>query len=451
MKTYSQIAEAMTKRMEYAQAIEYLLKADQHAAKNDCFGQRFTINYRMAEIYSKMGLQEKGKEYWKIAHLLSNKVDHTHYLIFTNRYKGRCLESNNQYNLSIPYRLHNISYFKKKTYINGVDKYEYALEYSWLVYDYLKSNQLDEAKKSIAEMEVCLKQVPAGKSKPLWASYYLYQGMICAEENNNQQALEWFDRAKKEAWKTSYIEFVKIITQEEIRYTIGSMGKANFKIYQSLEKKNIKEIEKLNKRLIPYKTDVLVPNNKIKIWKGVLVLQIVFTVILFVFKEKAKKKFNRPQREVVKLILKNDIRVVQNSKAEEVPLAKQGNGHGMISKSKESELLQILIKFEQGSAFTARNFTISNLATILNTNTKYIHYLLKVHRNKNFNGYINGLKINYIIRQLNENPKYLHYKISYLSEMGGFSSQSRFAFIFKKEIGLSPSEYIGERLNKKKV
>ncbi|WP_413785705.1 helix-turn-helix domain-containing protein [Elizabethkingia sp. HX XZB] len=114
----------------------------------------------------------------------------------------------------------------------------------------------------------------------------------------------------------------------------------------------------------------------------------------------------------------------------------------LISQKRENELLQKLEKFENSTEYLSRNFTISNLASILDTNTKYIHAILKSHKSKNFSSYINKLKINYIITKLYEYPEYLNYKISYLANIGGFSSHSHFTQVFKKEATISPSEFI---------
>ncbi|WP_165835386.1 AraC family transcriptional regulator [Chryseobacterium viscerum] len=123
----------------------------------------------------------------------------------------------------------------------------------------------------------------------------------------------------------------------------------------------------------------------------------------------------------------------------------------LISDEKENELVLKLARFENGTAFTEKGFTQSNLATILETNTKYLIYILKRHRDKNFNDYVNGLKINFIVDKIYNHPEYLNYKISYLSEICGFSSQSRFTNIFKKEQGMSPSEFIAQLSKKRKV
>jgi len=85
---------------------------------------------------------------------------------------------------------------------------------------------------------------------------------------------------------------------------------------------------------------------------------------------------------------------------------------------------------------------MAKMAALMDSNAMHINYVLQKYRGKTFTDYINELKINYIVRLLINNPQYLNYKISYLSDIAGFSNHSRFTQIFKKELGVSPSEFI---------
>jgi len=105
-------------------------------------------------------------------------------------------------------------------------------------------------------------------------------------------------------------------------------------------------------------------------------------------------------------------------------------------------ILAKLEKFEKSQKFTKKDLSLTSLATDLNTNTRYLSEIIKQYKENNYNNYINGLRINYIINKLYENPIYREYKISYLAEACGFSSREVFAVIFKKETGVSPSYFI---------
>ena len=64
------------------------------------------------------------------------------------------------------------------------------------------------------------------------------------------------------------------------------------------------------------------------------------------------------------------------------------------------------------------------------------------HKGKNFNVYINELRINYIVSKLKTNPMYLNYKVSYLADECGFSSHSSFSTVFKNCTGIKPNVFI---------
>ncbi|QDO93275.1 helix-turn-helix domain-containing protein [Formosa sediminum] len=112
------------------------------------------------------------------------------------------------------------------------------------------------------------------------------------------------------------------------------------------------------------------------------------------------------------------------------------------SSSTESKLLKSLEAFEQSNEFLNNEISLPNLVTRLNTNEKYLRQVLKVHKNTDYNAYINKLRIQYIIEKLNTDKNYLNYKISFLAKESGFSSHSKFSTNFKKYSNFSPSDYI---------
>lgn len=113
-----------------------------------------------------------------------------------------------------------------------------------------------------------------------------------------------------------------------------------------------------------------------------------------------------------------------------------------ISIETEDKLMKKLVSFEENEKFLKSDIRLSSLAHQLKTNTKYLSILIKKRDNQNFTGYINQLRIRYIINKLRTDPKYLEYKISYLAEESGYSSTQVFVIAFKKETGHTPSQYI---------
>ena len=114
----------------------------------------------------------------------------------------------------------------------------------------------------------------------------------------------------------------------------------------------------------------------------------------------------------------------------------------VISEKTENILLKKLEDFEKTEDFISSEISLQNLAKKLETNTKYLSEAINTHKQKNFNAYINELRINYIIGKLRDKPIYRSYKIKYLAEESGFSTHSAFAAVFKSVTGMSPANYI---------
>ncbi|UTX49042.1 tetratricopeptide repeat protein [Chryseobacterium sp. MA9] len=116
----------------------------------------------------------------------------------------------------------------------------------------------------------------------------------------------------------------------------------------------------------------------------------------------------------------------------------------IIKNNTVDNILSKLKKIENSQKFIKKDFTLTFLASELNTNPRYLSEIIKQHKGKSYNNYINGLRIGYITNKLYKNPVYREYKISYLAEECGFTSREVFAVIFKKETGMTPSYFISQ-------
>ncbi|WP_300672518.1 helix-turn-helix transcriptional regulator [Soonwooa sp.] len=127
----------------------------------------------------------------------------------------------------------------------------------------------------------------------------------------------------------------------------------------------------------------------------------------------------------------------QEIEKEEVLVKKQ-----TISNELETIILQKLCRFERGNKYTNPSISLASLAGLLGTNTQYLSEIINKHKGKNFNAYINELRINNIIKRLVEDKRLANYKISSLAEEAGFSSHSLFSKVFKQVANMSPSEFV---------
>lgn len=117
-------------------------------------------------------------------------------------------------------------------------------------------------------------------------------------------------------------------------------------------------------------------------------------------------------------------------------------GATQVSKSTQDDILTKLEKFESQKGFLNANLSLAQLAHKMNTNTKYLSTTIKEQKGKNYNNYINGLRVDYIVSKLYNENRFREYSVEGLAEEAGFSSREVFSKIFKKETGLTPFQFI---------
>lgn len=165
-------------------------------------------------------------------------------------------------------------------------------------------------------------------------------------------------------------------------------------------------------------------------------LVLIFCLFLYLYR-KSKRNSERKYKELIEKMKNHEATISHN-------FIETGSEKGVRKTAQIIDdtlmtLLNKLDEFERSSKFLNKNISLASLATDLETNTTYLSQIINNHKNKNFNNYINALRIEYIIKELYNNPIYRKYKTTALAEISGFSSREVFTSTFKKETGMSPS------------
>lgn len=169
--------------------------------------------------------------------------------------------------------------------------------------------------------------------------------------------------------------------------------------------------------------------NSVFIIIGLIILLLI-PIIYYYFKTKSDyKKY---------LDVINDINTHQTKSVDEDIKEKQI----LIPEKAEQILLKKLAKFEESENYLNHKISLTTLAKQLETNTKYLSEVINKNKGKNFNSYINDLRINYILIKLKTEQKYRNYKVTSLAEECGYASHSTFVAAFRSVTGLSPASFI---------
>ncbi len=108
---------------------------------------------------------------------------------------------------------------------------------------------------------------------------------------------------------------------------------------------------------------------------------------------------------------------------------------------------KILIYIEKEKPYCDSDFNISQLATAVESNVKYVSKAIKINKGVNFNLFINTYRINMIKEMLNKDHDSKNSNIRQIYVSCGFKHQSTFNKVFKQMEGITPSEYIKEHIS----
>ncbi|MBC8592829.1 tetratricopeptide repeat protein [Oscillospiraceae bacterium N12] len=110
-------------------------------------------------------------------------------------------------------------------------------------------------------------------------------------------------------------------------------------------------------------------------------------------------------------------------------------------KQKQALAENIRYIMENTDAFCKDDFTLEKLASMVNSNYKYVSQVINETYQKNFSNFINEYRIQEARIRLMDTTHYGNYTIQAIAESVGYKSQSTFINAFRKITGIPPSIY----------
>lgn len=456
-KSYLYISVGHYLKGNFSKSIFYAKKADLLFLKNHKEKEHFITNYYLSLAYYKCGVMHEATQSLNEAEKTAIRHNDPFLNAMTQKLKAILLENEKKYTEAIPYRTFCNSYFQ-----TGLDKNfppnvmsEFAFSKCYLAFDYLMIGDIEKAKKEISIFESSSDNSEISNELD-WRTeiYYVCKAFIAAKENDKTLAAIFFDKAIDITRKSKMDERLAILLEQRLKLNIDASEKREQLFAEFLKSKDHfrKESNKVINQEISRQDLNLIHQRE---YKYIFILVAVFLSLgVLIFKRRKRKKQKAYFEEIIEELENNketSNSVIDEEEKNEETLSECADSKPhIISEATKTDLLKKLEKFEKGKAFTAKNFTLSNFVSILDTNTKYINSILKEHHGKTFNEYINDLRIKYILEYLHENPESLKYKLSHLSDLGGFSSHSYFTKVFTQKNKISPSKFIASLKEKNK-
>lgn len=443
------LAVSYFKSNDLKKSTELLFKAKEYAEKTDDYALIARMNGSIAHQYIQLNLNDKAKFYLDNAIKQINKLpesdkkkllktlsyleignidfDEENYQKASEYYKKSLREielvKNPDEQAIYHHRrsLYNIgnSYYYIKNdsaeiYLNKAlaIKSNYNEEINYFIYNALSQVYASrkEYQRAIDTLKIVLKHKNDLDTRLLSDVYY----------NLSQDYKALNDQSQYSLYNEEFIKLNRSIRESEMK-AISSAINAEQKDYKDA----ISDADSSKKNIVIIST--------------AFVLVLAGAIIFLLYRRKKEKKVF----ENIIHKLESD-KIISNETKLEPAVEIQKDSAVQIPNSVEQDLLEKLQKFEESEKFTNSKLTIASLALQLKTNTSYLSEVINKYKGKNFNTYINELRIAYICQKIYNHKEYQNYKISYLAEECGFASHSSFATVFRNITGISPSVFIRE-------
>lgn len=453
------ISQAYAMKGDYVQSVSTSIQKEDFQQKNLSYFMQVFGDYNLAEQYQNLDLYNQSKKI--ITHLLSDqrllKSNDPRLRITTAKlYQLQALNFgiNREYKAALQYLNKSDKYTNNSNEENTITKIENKIFRSTYL---IKLNRLEESKKLIDSLIYSLEKYKdrpflLGLAYETLSRYYFlkqdYKTSIAKSETALSQIVNLpFNSLKIKIYESLSRNYFTL--HDNVKYHQYNKLYTDLKTHEdSNTKEGIRYIVKLVETNLNKNIEFQKQSYSQSFWILTLILSFLILgllIYLLIIKNKnrdLKKQFDffeKQRRQKQKIA--SSLPAIKTIPAVEKNAEKDSN---KISKEKEEEILQKLEEFEQSDRFLNKNMSLSLLSSQMEINTKYLSEVINNSKEKNFNGYINELRINHIAHLLRTNPTFLNYKVSYLAEYSGFSSHSTFTTIFKSVTGMSPNAYIQE-------
>ncbi|AXT51768.1 helix-turn-helix domain-containing protein [Aquimarina sp. BL5] len=283
----------------------------------------------------------------------------------------------------------NINYFMASCYYQQ-QKYNQAITYAHKSIDVLKES--DKNKEPVIQLHLLVANCYRAKKE-------------------YEQALFWND------------EYVRLNKYYQI-----NKDKTVHKIYK-------KETRQLESQIDILQSEMIADSRTKYITNGILIticlLLVSMTGVYFRKQQKSKNKFVQLVEKIDQLEAK---KMIKSSKVSTKELS--------IDDQKVSTILQKLEKLEAQEYFLKSDCNLRGMAKKVKSNATYLSKIISTYKMKNFNEYINDLRIEYVLKRLKEDKKFRSFSIKSIAMEIGYKSDNSFTKHFRAKTGINPSYYI---------
>lgn len=234
------------------------------------------------------------------------------------------------------------------------------------------------------------------------------------------------DTSRANLYRSLYLEKMEDLHNAQLS-NIGEM-----KYISQLRK------EETNAREIAYKNRSL---RAMLIAMGIVLITIALATILILRKNRQLSNRNRTLFEKYGLLLEAETRQKE---------AKYTRSN-LDDTRKENLIGSIREVMEDSEEICHESFSLKDLARIVDSNTTYVSQVINEKYGITFSTLLGNARVRLVCKRISEGTDYSHLTIEGVANSVGFKSRTAFINAFKREVGLTPSQYIKMAMTEKKT
>lgn len=417
------------------ESIKIAIIAEQIASSNKYYDWHARILGFLSTQYREIGLLKRGRTFLKKGLTLADKIENKEIGI---QFKALCYQESAFYDMEEGNYSSSLYTLKKSDSLfnlltDSPTKFYFLLQNEQLIAKNLF--EIGNYNLSLHHYHKTEKLIKLSKSENsvLHGLVYNGKGEVYLKVKKLDSVLYFFKQAEKIAISANSCN-LKPLVYDNLRDYYNKKGNLKMHVHYSnlhknssdfLRERNEKnadnELEKIDGEFNDAKT-----SEQILLLELSLLFLTLFVLIVLFFKRYYKLGL-RMKSIIERTIIKKNTTVIN-----------------LVPEETEKAILKKLQKFENSTKFTDKKISLSSLSTMIDTNSKYLTYVIRKNKNQDFSTYINQLRINYIVNKIQSDSNYQNYKLSYLADECGFSSHSKFSQYFKVFVGKSPSDFISD-------
>jgi len=213
-------------------------------------------------------------------------------------------------------------------------------------------------------------------------------------------------------------------------------------IFLSEKDSIVNRINENDKKTLDTQIQTLIKNKKTRsnyISFSIIILVVgIATLITFLIRNLRKQKKNQ--------ILFDDL-IQKMNYLESKEKEKKSTKEIELGDEKINKIVNRLDKLEEQEYYLNLDCNLRSMAKKLKTNATYLTKTINVSKQKNFNDYINDLRIDYVLKRLKNDKTFRLFSVKSIAREIGYKSDYSFVKHFKAKTGLNPSYYI-KNINK---